>query len=225
MIVKDFLLKLNIDDLVNSYYLYEEDICNYHGTTKQIKGKEDARKYALKKALNEILLLDPIENLDYIIFSVPHPNSQGLDSFLIKKEELFNTELDRIEHYGYEFDSMREILGFGVSDACKFYLNDDLLFACSIIFEMTFFGYNPDDQEKETSKNIDELNNQIEEIECGEANFTTLSDEFWESVGYVDKRDEKERVFEDKVRSVEGNYIKDILDELYDLERYYQNKK
>lgn len=224
MIVKDFLLKFNIDDLVDAYYLYEEDICNYHGTSKQVKGKEDARKYALKKALNEILLLDPVENLDYIIFSVPHPNSQGLDSFLINKEELFNTELDRIEHYGYEFDSMREILGFEVSDACKFYLNDDLLFACSIIFEMTFFGYNPDDQEKETSKNIDELNNQIEEIESGEANFTTLNDEFWESVGYVDKRDEKEILFEDKVRSIEGNYIKDILDELYDLERYYQNK-
>ena len=225
MIVKDFLLKFNIDDLVDAYYLYEEDICNYHGTTKQITGKEDARKYALKKALNEILLLDPIENLDYIIFSVPHSNSQGLDSFLVKKQELFNTELDRIEHYGYEFDSMREILGFEVSDACKLYLNDDLLFACSIIFEMTFFGYNPDDQEKETSKNIDELNTQIEEIESGEANFTTLDDEFWESVGYVDKRDEKERLFEDKVRSVEGNYIKDVLDELYDLERYYQNKK
>ena len=92
MIVKDFLSKFNIDDLVDAYYLYEEDICNYHGTTKQITGKEDARKYALKKALNEIILLDPIENLDYIIFSVPHPNSQGLDSFLVKKEEIFNSE-------------------------------------------------------------------------------------------------------------------------------------
>lgn len=225
MIVKDFLLTFNIDDLVNAYYLYEEDICNYHGTTKHVKGKEDARKYALKKALNEILLLEPIKDKYHIVFSIPHPNSQGLDSFLIKKEELFNTELDRIEHYGYEFDSMQEILGFEVSDACKFYLNDDLLFACSIIFEMTFFDYNPEDQEKETSKNIDELNNQIEEIESGEANFTTINDEFWESVGYVDTRDEKERLFEDKVRSIEGNYIKDILDELYDLERYYQNKK
>lgn len=225
MIVKDFLLTFNIDDLVNAYYLYEEDICNYHGTTKHVQGKEDARKYALKKALNEILLLEPVKDKYHIVFSVPHPNSKGLDSFLIKKGELFDTSLDRIEHYGYEFDSMQEILGYEISDACKFYLNDDLLFACSIIFEMTFFGYNPKDQEKETSKNLEEINESIEEIESGEAQLTTLDDNYWESIGYIDKRDEKEKLFENKVTIIECNYINDILDELYDLERYYQSKK
>ena len=120
---------------------------------------------------------------------------------------------------------MQEILGFEVSDACKFYLNDDLLFACSIIFEMTFFGYNPEDQEKEISKNLEEINESIEEIESGEAQLTTLDDNYWESIGYIDKRDEKEKLFENKVTIIECNYINDILDELYDLERYYQNKK
>lgn len=225
MIVKDFLLTFNIDDLVNAYYLYEEDICNYHGTTKHVEGKEDARKYTLKKALNEILLLEPIEDKYHIVFSVPHPNSIGLDSFLIKKGELFDASLNRIEHYGYEFDSMKEILGFEISDACRFYLDDDLLFACSIIFEMTFFGYNPEDQEKETSKNLEEINESIEEIELNEASLTTLDDNYWESIGYVDKRDQKERLFEDKVRIIEGNYINDLLNELYDLEKYYQNRK
>ena len=161
MTVQAFLQSLNLDDLVKAYCLYENDICNYHGTGNR-KFHEDTD--AVKKAFEKILSLEPVVDENSIVFSIPELGTQSLDSFIVKKEELFDTELERIEHYGYEFDSMREILGYQISKACRFQLNDDLLYACSILFEMTFFGYDPDYQEHETSKNIDKLNEQIEEL-------------------------------------------------------------
>lgn len=224
MIVKEFLQSLSLDDLVKAYCLYENDICNYHGTGDR-KFHEDAD--AVKKAFEKILSLEPIIDENSIVFSIPELGTQSLDSFIVKKEELFDTELERIEHYGYEFDSMREILGYQISKACRFQINDDLLYACSILFELTFFGYDPDYQEHETSKNIDELNEQIEEIKNGTAELIT-SDELFEQISekydidLTDKRCQKEIQFDEKMRSFWCSYYNDLIEELYDLERYYQ---
>lgn len=225
MIVKEFLQSLSLDDLVKAYCLYENDICNYHGTGDR-KFHEDAD--VVKKAFEKILSLEPVIDENSIVFSIPELGTQSLDSFVVKKEELFDTELERIEHYGYEFDSMREILGYQISKACRFQLNDDLLYACSILFELTFFGYDPDYQEHETSENIDKLNEQIEEIENGTANLIT-SDELFEQISekydidLTDKRCQKEIQFDEKMRSFWCSYYNDLIEELYDLERYYQN--
>lgn len=221
MIVKDFLLKFDIDDLVKAYCLYENDICNCHGTGNR---KFHKNEFEVKRAFEKILSLEPIIDENCIIFSIPELGTQCLDSFLIYKDELFNDELDRIEHYGYEFCSMREILGYQISDACKFQLNDDLQYACSIIFEMTFFGYDPEEQEEEINDAKDDIDDSIEDIqENGTENYTSFND-ILNSFDLTDKRSQKEIQFEDRMRSFWCDYYNNMMEELYQLERYYQNR-
>lgn len=220
MTVKKFLQSLKIVDLVKAYCLYENDICNYHGTGSREFHKNE---FEVRNAFEKILSLEPIIDNNHIVFSIPELGTQCLDSFLIQKEELFDPNIDRIEHYGYEFCSMKEILGYQISKACRRYIDDDLMYACSILFEMTFFGYDPDSQEEETTELKEDLDQQIEDIENDTAELIDAEEVFRDFDFPIDNKTQKEIEFEDKMRSLWGNYYNDMIEELYRLERYYQN--
>lgn len=83
------------------------------------------------------------ESSNTIIFSIPSPGSTKLDSFYVEREALFRR--GRVETYAYEHLSMKEILGFNISKACDYFLSET--FACSILFEMTWHGYEVEEQQ------------------------------------------------------------------------------
>lgn len=221
MTVQELFKSLDKELFVNYYCRYEEDEKSKYLTT-------DKGKQIIIRLFNQLLEVTPNENKDKcIIFSIPELGNERLYSFLVHEEDLLSN--DKPEHYGYELTSMLDILGYEVSEACRYRL-DSLQLAASILYEMTFFGYDIEDQKDESQAILETLNEHIEEIENGTLK-TISADEVFENLkyeyGYIDDRSEQEKIFEEQCDIISGNSSQELRDLFYDMEKHYilKNKK
>lgn len=207
MTVQEYFRSLDREEFIKEYVYY----CDYP--------KSAAKKNTLRNLLSKLDNLEIIVDSSKIIFSVPVPNSKSLllDSFFIDREDLYKD--GRIEKYAYEMTPMQEILGYQISQACRYFLGE-YKFACSIFYEMTFFGYDLDNQKKEVTCLSSGLKKQVEEIKSGEAKLTPIEDLF-KHFGFEDTRSEAEKFFDSEKFNIERAYSQKITETLYNLEREY----
>ena len=212
MTVKEFFNSLDREKFID-YYCQYENFCGdkYIDVIKH--------KAIIRNLLAKFETIEPKENTEgCIIFALPDPGLVSLNSFLIHKKDLFSGE--EVEHYAYELCPMQEILGFDISSACKYYLNDDYQFAAAILYEMTFFGYDVDAQQEEVTEKKEELNKIIEEIEESTAELLSIDDVF-KDFNYEDPRNSYERAFDNERYRIEGEFYSGIRELLYNLEKEY----
>lgn len=207
MTVQEYFRSLDREEFIKEYIYY----CDYP--------KSAAKKNTLRNLLSKLDNLEIIADSSKIIFSVPVPDSEShlLDSFFIDREDLYKD--GRIEKYAYEMTPMQEILGYQISQACRYFLGK-YKFACSILYEMTFFGYNLDNQKKEVTCFSNGIKEQVEEIKSGEAKLTPIEDLF-KHFGFEDTRSEAEKLFDSEKFNIERAYSQKITEALYKLEKEY----
>lgn len=204
MTVQEFLKSIDKDELVESYL----DYCNEKITKKS--------KEALNKFFDNILSKEVVADDSQVIFSMPTIDSTFFDSFIVPRREISKKKFNG---YAYEFTEISEILGYSVSNAC-IYAYGKYKVACSILYEMTFFGYEVEEQEKAVNKEREELSKQIEEVESGTANLEDVNT-FFERVGYKDTRTDLQKEFDIKKIKAEHKYYKNLKKLLCKLELSY----
>lgn len=210
MIVQELFKDLDKDTFINEYLEY----CGEPKSTK--------RENKIRNLLNEFDKLDIVPDNSWIVFCEPIIGEDHLDSTIIKKEELLDTEVekDKIpEGYAYEFNSMIEILGYSVSKAC-IYAFGAIKVACSILYEMTFFGYDVDAQQENVKQETEKLSKAVEEVHNGEAKLTSFTD-FCKKYGWTDSRKDFEKDFDTAKMHIECELFKKLKQELCKLEISY----
>lgn len=201
MTVQEFLKSIDRDELIDSYLNY----CNEKITKKS--------KEALNKFFDNILSKEVVEDDSWIIFSLPTMNSTYFDSFVVHRKDLTKNKIDS---YAYEFNKVTEVLGYSVSNAC-IYAYGKYKVACSILYEMTFFGYDIEEQEKTVNKEVEDLKKQVEEINSGTAKLEDL-DTFLAKINYKDDRTDLQKEFDTERIRLEHKYYKNLKKLLYKLE-------
>lgn len=201
MTVQEFLKSIDREELVDSYLNY----CNEKITKKS--------KEALNKFFDNILSKEVVEDDSWIIFSLPTLDSTYFDSFVVHRKDLTKNKIDS---YAYEFNKVTEVLGYSVSNAC-IYAYGKYKVACSILYEMTFFGYDIEEQEKTVNKEVEDLKKQVEEINSGTAKLEDL-DTFLAKINYKDDRTDLQKEFDTERIRLEHKYYKNLKKLLYKLE-------
>lgn len=201
MTVQEFLKSIDRDELIDSYLNY----CNEKITKKS--------REALNKFFDNILSKEVVEDDSQIIFSLPTMNSTYFDSFVVHRKDLTKNKIDS---YAYEFNKVTEVLGYSVSNAC-IYAYGKYKVACSILYEMTFFGYDIEEQEKTVNKEVEDLKKQVEEINSGTAKLEDL-DTFLAKINYKDDRTDLQKEFDTERIRLEHKYYKNLKKLLCKLE-------
>lgn len=201
MTVQEFLKSIDRDELLESYF----DYCNEKITKKS--------KEALNKFFDNILSKEVVKDDSWIIFSLPTMNSTYFDSFVVHRKDLTKNKIDS---YAYEFNKVTEVLGYSVSNAC-IYAYGKYKVACSILYEMTFFGYDIEEQEKTVNKEVEDLKKQVEEINSGTAKLEDL-DTFLAKINYKDDRTDLQKEFDTERIRLEHKYYKNLKKLLCKLE-------
>ena len=209
MTVQEYFRSLDREEFIKEYIYY----CSYP--------KSAAKKNLIRNLLSKLDILEVAADSSKIIFSVPVPDSEShlLDSFSIDREDLDKD--GRVEQYAYEMTPMQEILGYQISQACSYFLGK-YKFACSILYELTFFGYDLDNQKREVTHFSNELKEQVEEIKSDPTKLVPVDDVF-EHFGFTDTRSKAEQLFDSEKFRVEGTYCQKIAEALYKLEKSYIN--
>ena len=201
MTVQEFLKSIDREELLESYF----DYCNEKITKKS--------KEALNKFFDNILSKEVVADDSWIIFSLPTLDSTYFDSFVVHRKDLTKNKIDS---YAYEFNKVTEVLGYSVSNAC-IYAYGKYKVACSILYEMTFFGYDIEEQEKTVNKEVEDLKKQVEEINSGTAKLEDL-DTFLAKINYKDDRTDLQKEFDTERIRLEHKYYKNLKKLLYKLE-------
>ena len=201
MTVQEFLKSIDREELIDSYF----DYCNEKITKKS--------KEALNKFFDNILSKEVVKDDSCIIFSLPTLDSTYFDSFVVHRKDLTKNKIDS---YAYEFNKVTEVLGYSVSNAC-IYAYGKYKVACSILYEMTFFGYDIEEQEKTVNKEVEDLKKQVEEINSGTAKLEDL-DTFLAKINYKDDRTDLQKEFDTERIRLEHKYYKNLKKLLYKLE-------
>lgn len=201
MTVQEFLKSIDREELIDSYLNY----CNEKITKKS--------KEALNKFFDNILSKEVVEDDSWIIFSLPTLDSTYFDSFVVHRKDLTKNKIDS---YAYEFNKVTEVLGYSVSNAC-IYAYGKYKVACSILYEMTFFGYDIEEQEKTVNKEVEDLKKQVEEINSGTAKLEDL-DTFLAKINYKDNRTDLQKEFDTERIRLEHKYYKNLKKLLCKLE-------
>lgn len=201
MTVQEFLKSIDREELIDSYLNY----CNEKITKKS--------KEALNKFFDNILSKEVVKDDSQIIFSLPTMNSTYFDSFVVHRKDLTKNKIDS---YAYEFNKVTEVLGYSVSNAC-IYAYGKYKVACSILYEMTFFGYDIEEQEKTVNKEVEDLKKQVEEINSGTAKLEDL-DTFLAKINYKDDRTNLQKEFDTERIRLEHKYYKNLKKLLCKLE-------
>ena len=204
MTVQEFLKSIDREELLESYF----DYCNEKVTKKS--------KEALNKFFDNILSKEVVKDDSQIIFSLPTMNSTYFDSFVVRRKDLTKNNIDG---YAYEFNKITETLGYSVSNAC-IYAYGKYKVACSILYEMTFFGYNIEEQEKTVNKEREDLKKQLKEISSGKARLENF-DNFLARFDYKDDRTDLQKEFDIKKIKAEHKYYKNLKKLLCKLELSY----
>ena len=158
-----------------------------------------------------------------VVFSIPVEDSSLLDSFLVYKEDLDNyIEGDNLpETYAYEFEDVRNILDYTVSEACRHIIGDDIRIAMSIFYEITFFGYSMDKREDKIQSIGYELEEALKEIKARNIIKYSSAENIFSNLGVRDKRTGFEKTFDKKKAHIENEYRKQIKNIIFGLERKY----
>lgn len=201
MTVQELLKSIDKDELVESYL----DYCNEKITKKN--------KEALNKFFDNILSKEVVADDSQVIFCLHTMDSTYFDSFIVHRKDLTK---NKIECYAYEFDKITDILGYSVSNAC-IYAYGKYKVACSILYEMTFFGYEVEEQEKTVNKEIEELHRQVEEIKSGKVKLENF-DNFLKRINYEDDRTSIQKEFDTEKIRLEHKYYKNLKKLLFKLE-------
>lgn len=201
MTVQEFLKSIDREELVDSYLNY----CNEKITKKS--------KEALNKFFDNILSKEAVEDDSWIIFSLPTLDSTYFDSFAVHRKDLTKSKVDG---YAYEFNKVTEVLGYSVSNAC-IYAYGRYKVACSILYEMTFFGYNIEEQEKTVNKEVEDLKKQLKAISSGKARLENF-DNFLARFDYKDDRTDLQKEFDTERIRLEHKYYKNLKKLLCKLE-------
>lgn len=201
MTVQEFLKSIDREELIDSYLNY----CNEKITKKS--------KEALNKFFDNILSKEVVEDDSWVIFSLPALDSTYFDSFVVHRKDLTKNKIDS---YAYEFNKVTEVLGYSVSNAC-IYAYGKYKVACSILYEMTFFGYDIEEQEKTVNKEVEDLKKQVEEINSGTAKLEDL-DTFLAKINYKDNRTDLQKEFDTERIRLEHKYYKNLKKLLCKLE-------
>lgn len=201
MTVQEFLKSIDREELVDSYLNY----CNEKITKKS--------KEVLNKFFDNILSKEAVEDDSWIIFSLPTLDSTYFDSFVVPRKDL---NKNKIDGYAYEFNKVTEILGYSVSNAC-IHAYGKYKVACSILYEMTFFGYNIEEQEKTVNKEMEDLKKQLKAISSGKARLENF-DNFLARFDYKDDRTDLQKEFDTERIRLEQKYYKNLKKLLCKLE-------
>ena len=210
MTVQELFKNLDRDTFIDEYL-------NYCGEPKSAKRKE-----RIENLLNAFNKLDIVPNNSWIVFCEPIIGEDHLDSTIIKKEELLDTEVEKgevPEGYAYELTCMTDILGYSVSLAC-IYAFGVIKVACSILYEITFFGYDIDIQRENVKQEVEQLHKSIEEVNNGKAKLTSFTD-FCKKYDWTDSRKDFEKDFDTVKMHIECELSRKLKQELCKLEINY----
>ena len=228
---------MNVQDLFKTTLITDKDkneFCKYYlrYIDNNIKGKN--KKQKLLKLVNDICTcVDVKEDKESIIFFIPdypkRDKDDCMNNFLIHKEDLFKQEniIDpsNVKPYSYEFQPMKIVLGYQVSQACLYAFKGKFRALASILWEMTWFGYDMEAQEKRASEELEILDEAVNDIEYHPENLIKWEDikvEFEEK--YKIKPEIKpayEEFFDDEYQRAENIFYNKLTDLLYQLERKY----
>lgn len=210
MTVQELFKDLDRDLFINKYL-------EYCGESKSVKRKE-----RIKNLLDAFNKIDVTPDNSWIVFCEPIIGEDHLDSTIIKKEDLLDTEVENgevPEGYAYEYSYMTDILGYSVSLAC-IYAFGVIKVACSILYEMTFFGNDIDTQRENVKQETKQLHKSIEEVHSGEAKLTSFTD-FCKKYGWTDSRKDFEKDFDTAKMHIDCESFKKLKQELCKLEINY----
>lgn len=210
MTVRELFESLDRDSFIYEYNSY----CKKSETVK--------RQKMLNDLLDSFELLETKPEESQIVFCTPSLEDSYFDTFIIKKEDLLFTEIesgDLPQHYAYELCSMTEVLGYTVSDAC-IYAFGEYKVACTILYEMTFFGYDLDEQKAAVTQESNQLTEAVTQIKEGLMKGIPF-DQVLQDIGFVDERKDFEKTFDTNKFIIEGEASKKLLTELCKLEIHY----
>lgn len=186
--------------------------------------KSAKRKNKIRELLNIFDSISITPNKSLIIFCMPIFGEHYLSSTVIKDVDLINTEVENgevPEGYAYEFTCMTEILSYTVSSAC-IYAFGAIKCACSILYEMTFFGYDIDEQRKTVEQETEQMHKAIEETHNNTANLVSFED-LRKKYGWTwtDDRKDFEKDFDNNILYIECELSRKLKLELCKLEISY----
>ena len=210
MTVQELFKNLDRNVFINEYL-------NYCGEPKSAKRRE-----RLKNLLDAFNNINVTPNNSWIVFCEPIVGENHLDSTIIKKEELLDTKVENgevPEGYAYEFDCMTDILSYSVSLAC-IYAFGIIKVACSILYEMTFFGDTLDMQQENVKQEIKQLNRSIEEVHSSKAELVSFTD-LCKKYDWTDSRKDFEKDFDTAKMLIDHESFKKLKQELCKLEISY----
>ena len=226
---------MNVQDLFKTTLITDKDkndFCKYYlrYIDNNIKGRN--KKQKLLKLVNDICSCENIEvDEECIIFFIPDYPKQDtedcINNFLIHKEDLFKQENiidpNKIEPYSYEFQPMKIILGYQVSQACLYAFKGKFRALASILWEMTWFGYDMEAQQQKAEEELETLNTAVNNIENHPENLIK-----WEDIKIDEKYKIKPRVkpaheemFDEQYYQAENIFCNKVFDLLCQLERQY----
>ena len=216
--------------------VFAEEYAKYEGLCEQIMFDKDVPLEnkgsvfsELMKKIKELFVRIRDEEIpkknkrESIVFSVPVEDSSLLNSFLVHKEDLDNyIEGGNLpETYAYEFEDIRNILDYTVSEACRHIIDDDIRIAMSIFYEITFFGYSMDKREDKIQSISYELEEALKEIKAGNIIKYSSAEDIFSNLGVRDKRTDFEKAFDKEKAHIENEYWKQFKSILFGLEKKY----
>ena len=229
---------MTVQDLFKTTLIADKDkndFCKYYlrYIDNNIKGRN--KKQKLLKLVNDICSCEDIrvdkENIIFFIPDYPKQDTEDcINNFLIHKEDLFKQENiidpNEIIPYSYEFQPMKTILGYQVSQACLYAFKGKFRALASILWEMTWFGYDMEAQQQKAEEELETLNTAVNNIEYHPENLI-----MWEDFKIDDKYKIKPKVkpaheefFDNEYQINENIFYNKLTDKLYQLERSYIRK-
>ena len=234
MTVKDFFNTIDAEKFADEYMKYEGTVDNIFADTSKSVAERivllEKAKTTIKTLFEEMRNREPVKNeKEYIVFSDMIEGSYLLNSYLVSKSDILSytpSSKKRIETYAYEFDQTEQILGYDISEASRYTINDDIRYACSIFYEITFFGYNSEKRDNKVSNIVSDLTKQAEEIKENGLKDCIPAEKVFEELGFTDTRKDYEKEYDSQKLEKECKYNSLTFNLLINLEkRYIENNE
>lgn len=192
MIVKDFLLSLDREKLVRALMhqqnIYEHIVEDSDATADQFSARIGHVRLELNNLIDQLKDIQPNPNKERLLIMSIETTGEDLDSFAIARN-LLGEEDAYANTYAYEFSEWADILGWDISQACRYDLGDGH-YAASILYEMTFLGWDHETQSKERNALVTEWAKELD------PNTLTAWDDLKAERDWADDRSEAEKAFD-----------------------------
>lgn len=198
-----------IIDEIDSLKMTEDDIIAAHAIFA------DNAKRFIENFVNMPSGLKPCDCVLFVVSNIDvSGKTRTLSSFYCYKDEisrkisnfsLWDGDDDtRIEHYGYDMSPLEDIIDMDVfideSVICNSkeegFNRPNILAACDIFRNLTFFGIKANDREKRIEELVESLTKSIEEIESGNMEYFTADevfDKLFSDISSIDSQEHQER--------------------------------